>query len=199
MAGALAPRSHPSQRVRIAGSGTRLAPTPSSLRALAAVVLIAASLVCLPSADVRAAQGVQEWIEALRPATLAAKDASAAAAQDGEARPSPITVLGFAANQVAISAEAKSRLDELATALMSPSLEGYVFEIRWYADPKKAGAVEQALSERRAAAMYSYLQTRRGIMPTKVMLRWSKRKPQEFRGDTVADTLVLKVVNLGQE
>ncbi len=191
MAGLLAPRSHPSQRVRTAGSGTRLAPTLSSLRALAAAVLIAAPLVCLPTAGVRAAQGVQEWIEALRPATLAA--------QDGEARPSPITVLGFAANQVAISAEAKSRLDELATALMSLSLEGYVFEIRWYADPKKAGAVEQALSERRAAAMYSYLQTRRGIMPTKVMLRWSKRKPQEFRGDTVADTLVLKVVNLGQE
>lgn len=143
----------------------------------------------------RAASSVREWIEALQPPAAASETP-----QDPAARPPAIALLPFEPGAPAMTAAAKGQLDRLASALMAPALQGYVFEIHWYADPKKAGPADQALSERRAAAFYTYLQTRRGILPTRVMLRWGRRKPHETRDDDLpADTVIIKVVNLGRE
>jgi outer membrane protein OmpA-like peptidoglycan-associated protein len=163
-----------------------------------AVALIAGLGVVLWADDGRAAAGVRDWIEALQPPAAAPQDV-AAPPQPMPARPLAIAALSFEANGSEMTAAARAELDHLASALIAPQFEGYVFEIRWYADPKKAGPADQALSERRAAAMYTYLQTRRGILPTRVMLRWGRRKPLEVRDDVPADTVIIKVVNLGRE
>lgn len=170
-----------------------------SITALGAGLLLAGLLAAAAPPLPAAAQGIHDWITALRPVAAAADAGNDAGGGEDSTRPAPIALLGFEAAAVAMTAAAKARLDALASALMSEALAPYVFEIRWYADPKKAGAADQALSERRAASMYAYLQTRRGIMPTRVMLRWARRKPHELAEDVPADTVVIKVVNLGQQ
>jgi len=69
----------------------------------------------------------------------------------------------FATGSAELTPQAQRVLDELGKALMSEDLRPYRFRIEGHTDTTGSRAVNQVLSERRAAAVRSYLTSRFGV------------------------------------
>jgi outer membrane protein OmpA-like peptidoglycan-associated protein len=69
----------------------------------------------------------------------------------------------FATGSVGLTDQAVRVLDELGTALMSEDLRPYRFRIEGHTDTVGSRELNQSLSERRAAAVRSYLAARHGV------------------------------------
>jgi outer membrane protein OmpA-like peptidoglycan-associated protein len=76
------------------------------------------------------------------------------------------TVL-FASGSTAITAEGKAQLKDIAAR--AKTVKGYLVSVTGYADPRGNAESNQRLSERRAAAVITYLQKYAGLMPQRVM------------------------------
>ncbi|MBL6077160.1 OmpA family protein [Belnapia sp. T18] len=72
-------------------------------------------------------------------------------------------MLRFATGSATLTLEAERSLDELGRALASPDLAPYRFRIEGHTDTVGGPGLNQALSERRAAAVRDYLTTRHGV------------------------------------
>lgn len=69
----------------------------------------------------------------------------------------------FATGSAELTDQARRLLDELGAALMSEDLRPFRFRIEGHTDTVGSAAINQALSERRAAAVRAYLTSRFGV------------------------------------
>ncbi|MGX9963595.1 OmpA family protein [Roseomonas sp. F4] len=113
-----------------------------------------------PSSVAPAAVPAPQRPAAPRPATPAAV-APTTTAPAGVAAAS-ITVT-FPSGSATLTPEAEARLAPLGRALSSPDLAPFRFRIEGHTDSVGDAAMNQALSERRAAAVRSYLMERFGV------------------------------------
>ena len=74
----------------------------------------------------------------------------------------------FDFNSTVVTAQAQLALQQLGTALADPRLAGYRFVLVGHTDGKGGDAINQALSERRAAAVKDYLVIRFAIAPERL-------------------------------
>jgi outer membrane protein OmpA-like peptidoglycan-associated protein len=72
-------------------------------------------------------------------------------------------MLRFATGSATLTPEAERSLDELGRALASSDLAPYRFRIEGHTDTVGSPELNQALSERRAAAVRDYLTSRHGV------------------------------------
>lgn len=126
------------------------APAPAEPAAATPTAPIAAP----PAAPVQAAPPVQ----AAAPATAPPADA-----------PSISLTVQFATGSATLTPQAMRVLDELGKALQSEDLRPYRFRIEGHTDTTGSRALNQALSERRAAAVRSYLTQNFGIQPDRLI------------------------------
>jgi outer membrane protein OmpA-like peptidoglycan-associated protein len=75
----------------------------------------------------------------------------------------------FATGSAALTDQASRVLDELGKALTSEDLRPFRFRIEGHTDTVGSSALNQSLSERRAAAVRSYLTERFGIEPSRLV------------------------------
>jgi outer membrane protein OmpA-like peptidoglycan-associated protein len=71
----------------------------------------------------------------------------------------------FALNKASLAAEAHRQLDALAAAMVSEQLRGLRFQIAGHTDASGPSEYNRQLSERRAAAVKTYLVKQGGIKP----------------------------------
>lgn len=158
-------------------------------------------MVLAATAPANALEQAADWLEALRQAPVGNWNplpAPAAPAQPGEPeRKHPLVVLVFDARSAALTEPMRRTLDALAAALTSGEFYPMTFEVQWHADAKDANLSDQALPQRRAAAIYAYLQRHPGITMGRVMLRAALRKPPEAPPTVPSDSIVIRVVNRG--
>ncbi len=169
---------------------------PGGSRYLAALAVVLAT-----TSTANALEKTADWVEALRQAPIGTWNpppAPAPAAQPGEPeRKQPLAIFVFDASSAALTEPMRRTLDALAAALTSAELYPMAFEVQWHADAKRAELNDQALPQRRAAAIYNYLQRRPGITMGRVMLRAALRKPPEAPATVPSDSIVIRVVNRG--
>ena len=79
-------------------------------------------------------------------------------AATGEPRPSLSLLIQFDFNSAKVSTESAGLLNNLATALNSPSLRDARFAVEGHTDAVGAASVNQKLSQTRAAAVAAYLE-----------------------------------------
>lgn len=101
-------------------------------------------------------------------AAVPAAPAAPAAEPPAEAPAISLTVQ-FATGSAALTPQAMRVLDELGKALQSEDLRPYRFRIEGHTDTTGSRALNQALSERRAAAVRSYLTQNFGIQPDRLI------------------------------
>jgi OOP family OmpA-OmpF porin len=77
--------------------------------------------------------------------------------------PSVDLTVRFESGSATLTPEATRALDELGRALTSDTLSGYRFRIEGHTDTVGMPAANKALSDRRAAAVASYLEERFGV------------------------------------
>lgn len=163
---------------------------------LAAFALIAAATTAAAAMEQTA-----DWLEALRSAPVGAWNSlppPQEPAQPGEAEPKhALAILTFEPDSAALTEPTRRTLDALAAALTSSDLYTTAFEVQWYADAKRTELNTHALPQRRAAAIYSYLQAQHGITMARVMLRAALRKPAAAPPTLPAESIVIRVVNRG--
>ncbi|MFZ1413571.1 MAG: OmpA family protein [Defluviicoccus sp.] len=166
-----------------------------------AVGLAAFALIVSVSARGDAMEQAADWLEALRSGPIGAWNSlppPQGPLQPGEAERKPaLAVLSFEADSAALTEPTRRTLDALCKALTSSDLYVIAFEVQWYADAKRTELNTQALPQRRAAAIYAYMQARPGITMARVMLRAALRKPAEAPPALAADSIVIRVVNRG--
>jgi outer membrane protein OmpA-like peptidoglycan-associated protein len=93
------------------------------------------------------------------------------AAQRGQpsaAAPSVNLNIDFANGSATLTPKAIQSLDALGRALANPGLAAYHFRIEGHTDTVGSPALNQALSERRAEAVVSYLSSKYGISPSRL-------------------------------
>ncbi len=100
------------------------------------------------------------------PPGIPAPDLTTTTAPPGAAAVS-LTV-AFASGSAALGPEATRVLDNLGRALGSARLAGYRFRVEGHTDTVGSAAMNQALSERRAAAVRAFLVTRHGVDPARI-------------------------------
>ncbi len=84
------------------------------------------------------------------------------------AAPSVNLSVTFATGSAELTPQAIRTLDELGRALASQDLAGFRFRVEGHTDTVGTAALNQALSERRAAAVVEYLVTKHGISPSRL-------------------------------
>jgi outer membrane protein OmpA-like peptidoglycan-associated protein len=77
--------------------------------------------------------------------------------------PSANLSVDFASGSAVLTPQAEATLDQLGKALTSPELASYNFKIAGHTDTVGDAAVNQTLSEARAAAVKSYLESKFGV------------------------------------
>lgn len=166
-----------------------------------AVGLAAFALIAAISCRGVAMEQAADWLEALRSGPIGAWNSlpqPQGPVQPGEAERKPaLAVLSFEADSATLTEPTRRTLDALCAALTSSDLYVMAFEVQWYADAKRAELNTHALPQRRAAAIYAYVQARHGITMARVMLRAALRKPAEAPPTLPADSIVIRVVNRG--
>ena len=75
----------------------------------------------------------------------------------------------FASGSAALTDQATRVLDELGKALTSEDLRAFRFRIEGHTDTVGSAALNQSLSERRAAAVRAYLTERFGVEPSRLV------------------------------
>lgn len=163
--------------------------------------LAAFALMAAASTGATTMEQTADWLEALRSEPVGAWNSlppPQEPAQPGEAERKPaLAILTFEADSAALTDAIRRTLDALAAALTSSDLYAMAFEVQWYADAKRTELNTQALPQRRAAAIYAYLQSRHGITMARVMLRAALRKPAAAPPTLPAESIVIRVVNRG--
>lgn len=84
------------------------------------------------------------------------------------AAPSVNLSVNFATGSAELTPQAMRTLDELGRALASQDLAGFRFRVEGHTDTVGSAALNQSLSERRAAAVVEYLVTKHGISPSRL-------------------------------
>jgi outer membrane protein OmpA-like peptidoglycan-associated protein len=151
-------------------------------RSLIAAALLAAWFFGGPQAATAAApaRNPYEWIQALQPI----------ARLDAPVLPEPVLWVAFAPGTAELTAKAKAGLDQLATALASSDLRGFLFALRWQG--------EGALAERRAEAARGHLVAAgAGIDDERLELVRAGEAPPAGAGEQGPDTLFIEVINMG--
>jgi OOP family OmpA-OmpF porin len=82
--------------------------------------------------------------------------------------PSANLAVDFETGSAQLTPQAVATLDELGKALTSPQLAAYTFKIAGHTDTVGDAATNQALSEQRAEAVKSYLETKYGISDSRL-------------------------------
>lgn len=77
--------------------------------------------------------------------------------EEKEAMPGVALNVNFKFNSAELTPEAKQVLLQVATAMQSPSLQRYHFQLEGHTDSKGSEAYNLGLSRRRAQAVYDYL------------------------------------------
>jgi len=181
--------------------------------ALAPAVLAPAALAQNPSS--------QQIIDALRPSgdtlggptrgirpvspaasTAPAMPAAVAAPQPQPpaAAPSVNLTVTFSSGSANLTPQAIRTLDELGKALASPDLAAFRFRVEGHTDTVGDDAMNQSLSERRAAAVVQYLSARFGIPAERLQaVGLGESQPLVQTGDQVNEprNRRVQVVNLG--
>jgi outer membrane protein OmpA-like peptidoglycan-associated protein len=162
----------------------------------------------------------QQIIEALRPGGLggatrgirpvtpaapgAAPSQPAASAQEAapvqEAAPSVNLTVNFRTGSAELTPQAMRALDELGRALSSPDLSAYRFRVEGHTDTVGSAELNQSLSERRAAAVVSYLMQRFGIATSRLeAMGLGESQPAIATGDGADEprNRRVQVVNIG--
>jgi len=106
----------------------------------------------------------------------------------------------FATGSATLSPEAERSLDILGRALASGELAAYRFRIEGHTDRVGSTAINQALSERRAAAVRDYLGSRHGIAAARLeVVGRGEDEPEVATADEIPDprNRRVRVVNLG--
>jgi outer membrane protein OmpA-like peptidoglycan-associated protein len=83
--------------------------------------------------------------------------------------PAVSLMVNFASGSARLTPQAEQTLDTLARALSSPELTPFRFRIEGHTDTVGPRAMNQALSEERAAAVRDYLIRRHGIAPQRLV------------------------------
>lgn len=110
---------------------------------------------------------VAEVIDALKPKT--ADEGGAVTRSLRRDVPKSVSLeLTFSTNSAALTPEAKSHLSAVGEALGSENLSGARFIVEGHADARGGDAYNKALSERRAAAVKSYLVSRYKVSSSKL-------------------------------
>lgn len=97
------------------------------------------------------------------PASMPAMSAPAAAPQAIPTAPSASLIVDFATGSAALTPRAKATLDQLGKALTSQQLAAFNFKLVGHTDTTGTPAQNQTLSEQRADAVKSYLQSKFGV------------------------------------
>jgi OOP family OmpA-OmpF porin len=185
-------------------------------RAAALAMVLAAA--ALPVAVNAQNPSSREIIKALRPgndavtrgirpiapgAATPGAPAQAAPAQPGAqvtGAPSVNLTVTFATGSAELTAPAMRTLDELGRALSSPDLAGFRFRVEGHTDTVGTAALNQSLSDRRAAAVVQYLTSRFGIPAARLeAVGLGESQPLVATGDEVAEprNRRVQVVNIG--
>lgn len=110
---------------------------------------------------------------AAAPGPAASATSGAPTAAPGATAESPLPSIDlsiyFASGSAAITPQAESQLAALGKALTDPRLASYRFRLEGHTDTAGAAAMNQDLSERRAASVRDHLTTRFGIQPRRLM------------------------------
>ncbi|WP_026440570.1 OmpA family protein [Acidocella facilis] len=102
------------------------------------------------------------------PAAMPAMNAPAAKPQAMPAAPSANLIVDFASGSAVLTPQARATLDQLGKALTSQQLAAYHFKIVGHTDTTGTAPQNQTLSEQRADAVKSYLQTKFGVADTRL-------------------------------
>jgi OOP family OmpA-OmpF porin len=104
------------------------------------------------------------------PQSTASVDSASSADNTSSAPTSPSANLDidFLPGSAALTPQATSSLDQLGKALTSPELASYNFKIVGHTDTTGTADANQSLSEQRAAAVKSYLETKFGVSDSRV-------------------------------
>jgi outer membrane protein OmpA-like peptidoglycan-associated protein len=94
--------------------------------------------------------------------------AAPAASTPDISAPSANLQVDFASGSATLTPRAMATLDELGKALTSPQLASYTFKIAGHTDTVGDSATNQSLSEARAQAVKSYLETKYGIADSRL-------------------------------
>lgn len=134
------------------------------------------------------------------PAAPAAIAAPQPQPQPPAAAPSVNLTVTFGSGSATLTPQAMRTLDELGKALASPDLAAFRFRVEGHTDTVGDDAMNQALSERRAAAVVQYLVSRFGIPTERLQaVGLGESQPLVQTGDQVNEprNRRVQVVNLG--
>ena len=99
---------------------------------------------------------------------MSAVSSPAAAPQAMPTAPSANLIVDFASGSADLTPQAKATLDQLGQALTSQQLAAFNFKIVGHTDTTGMADANQALSEQRADAVKSYLQSKFGVAGTRL-------------------------------
>ena len=99
---------------------------------------------------------------------MSAMSSPAAAPQAMPTAPSANLIVDFASGSADLTPQAKATLDQLGQALTSQQLAAFNFKIVGHTDTTGMADANQALSEQRADAVKSYLQSKFGVAGTRL-------------------------------
>jgi outer membrane protein OmpA-like peptidoglycan-associated protein len=134
------------------------------------------------------------------PATPALPPQASARTPAPAAAPSVNLSVTFQSGSAELTPQAMRTLDELGRALASAELAGFRFRVEGHTDTVGSSALNQSLSERRAAAVVQYLATKHGIAASRLQpLGLGESQPLVPTGDEVAEprNRRVQVVNIG--
>lgn len=143
--------------------------------------------------------GPQVTTRAARPAH--APDAPSPAVSAGAAAPpsaSASLLVLFQYNSAELTPKARRQLDAVATALKSPKLDRYRFELQGHTDAAGGEEYNLSLSEQRAQAVFDYLVVQHGIDPQRLTaVGVGENDLLDPRNPTAEVNRRVKIVNLG--
>ncbi|WP_137181660.1 OmpA family protein [Roseomonas sp. AR75] len=135
-----------------------------------------------------------------RPAAPPVPQAAANTAPPPISGPSVNLTVTFASGSAELTPQAVRTLNELGKALASADLSGFRFRVEGHTDTVGSAEMNQALSERRAAAVVNYLVSRFGIASSRLEAAGlGESNPLVPTGDEVSElrNRRVQVVNIG--
>lgn len=140
---------------------------------LAAAALLAAGTLMPAAGWAQSGPNADQIVKSLTPSgTLGGNTRGIRLAKPGaapaEQAPSVSLNVNFATGSAELTPQATRELDELGKALTAAQLASYRFRVEGHTDTVGGAALNQALSERRAASVVDYLETKFNIGKTRL-------------------------------